>query len=133
MVDSLTADGILLIVESGENLVGLAEMICGGVPREEKVPDKEQTVYEGPELYHTEVVGALCIFAGPEAEIEANGEQVGDMVVFGVGGASCRGDDGVQNSQGGGLFPSDGVILKPVGLELSREALVEPGVCLRVG
>ena len=46
----------------------------------------------------------------------------------GFGGGSCCGDDRVHDSQGGGLFSSDGGVFEPVGLELSREALVEPGV-----
>ena len=33
--DSLTADGILLIVESANNLGGLAKMLSGSVPWEE--------------------------------------------------------------------------------------------------
>ena len=78
------------------------------------------------------MAGALRIFSGPEAEVEANGEQVGDVVGYGVGGGSCLVDDGVHDSQGGGRVLSDGGIFEPVGLELPREALVKPGVCLGV-
>ena len=39
----------------------------------------------------------------------------------------------MHNSQGGGIFWSNGGILEPIGLELPREALVDLGVCLRVG
>ena len=46
--DGLTADGILQIVKCDENLGGLAEMFGGGVPMEDKLPDKEQKVHEGP-------------------------------------------------------------------------------------
>ena len=38
--DSLTADGILLIVEGDESLCGIAEMLDGGVPREDRVPNE---------------------------------------------------------------------------------------------
>ena len=55
------------------------------------------------------------------------------MVGSGVGGGRCLGDDGVHNSQGDGLFLSDGGIFEPVGLELPCEALVEPGVSLGAG
>ena len=75
---------------------------------------------------------ALCVFAGPEAEIEANDEHVGDVVGSGARGVSCCGDDGVHNSQGGGLLLLDGGI-EPVGLELLHDALVELGMRLRVG
>ena len=72
------------------------------------------------------------MFAGTEEEVEFNGDQFGDMVGSGVKGGSCRGNDGVHNSQWGGLFSSDRGIFNPVGIELPREALVDPGVCLRV-
>ena len=45
---SLTVDGIILIVEGDENLGGLAEMLGGSVPGEEKFTNKEQKVHEGP-------------------------------------------------------------------------------------
>ena len=79
------------------------------------------------------MAGALYVFTGPEAEVEANGYQVGNVVGSGVRVGSCHGNDGVHNLQGGGLFLSDGGIFEPVGLEFPREALVEPGVCLGVG
>ena len=54
------------------------------------------------------------------------------MVGSDVRGGSCLGENGVHNSQGGGLFSSDGGIFEPVGLEFLCEALVGPGVCLGV-
>ena len=104
MGDGLTVDGILLIFEDDENLGGLVEMLGGGVPGEEKLPDKEHAFHEGPELDRPAVDGAICVITGPEAEVEANGDQVDNVVGSGVGGASCHGDYGVHNSQGGGLF-----------------------------
>ena len=76
--------------------------------------------------------GALCVFTGTEEEVESNGYQFGDMVGSGVKYGSCSSNNGVHYSQGGGLFFSERGILDPVGLELPREALVEPGVCLGV-
>ena len=133
VVDGLTMDGILLVVKGDDNLSGLAEMLGGSVPREEEVPDEEHEVHEGAELDCPAVVGALRVFTGPEAEVEANSDQVVNVVGSGVGGGSFHGDDGVHDSQGGGIFSSDGGFLDPVGLELPCEALVEPGVCLGVG
>ena len=72
------------------------------------------------------------MFAGTEAEVEFNGDQFGDMVGSGVNGGSFRGNNGVHDSQWGGIFSSDRGVFKPVGLELPREALVYPGACLRV-
>ena len=46
--DSLTVNGILLVVEGDEKLGGLAEMLNGSVPREEEVLDKELGGHEGP-------------------------------------------------------------------------------------
>ena len=96
--DGLTTDGILLIVEGDDNLSGLAKMLNRSVPGEEEVPDEEQKVHEGPELDHPAVAGALSVFTGPEAEVEASGDQVGDVVGSSDGGGSCLGDDGVQDS-----------------------------------
>ena len=80
MRDGLTADEILLIVEGDENLCGIAEMLVRDVPGEEKVPDKEHKVHGGKELDRLEVVDALCVFTVTEAEVEANWDQVGDVV-----------------------------------------------------
>ena len=98
----------------------------------EEVPDKEHDIHEGPELDRPAVDGALRVFAGLQAEVEANGDQVGDVVGSGVGGCSCLGDNGVNDSKGGGLFLSDKGIFEAVGPELLCEAIVEPGVCLGV-
>ena len=75
---------------------------------------------------------ALRVFARLEAEVEGNGGQVGSVVGSGFRGGSCHRDDGVHDSQGGGIFLSDGGIFEPVGLELPCEEFVKPGVCLRV-
>ena len=133
MVYGLAADGIILIFEGDDNLGVLGEMLGGGVLGEEKVPDEEHEVHEGTELDRPEVDGAIHIFARPESEVESNGDQVKYVVGSGVGGVSCCGNNGVHDSQGDGLFLLDGGILEPVGLELPCEALVETGVCLRVG
>ena len=80
MVDGLTVDVILLIVKGGDNLCGMAEMLSRGVPGEEKVPNNEHEAHEGTELERLVVAGALCVFAGPEAEVEANCDQVDNVV-----------------------------------------------------
>ena len=95
--DGLTADGILLIVEGEDNLSCPAEMFCGSVPREEEVPDKEHEIHEGSELDRPAVDSVLRVFTGPDTEVEANGDQVGNMVVSGVRGGSCLGDDGLDD------------------------------------
>ena len=48
MGDSLTMDGIILIVEGDDNLGGLSEMLGGSVPGEETFPNKEHKVHKGP-------------------------------------------------------------------------------------
>ena len=55
------------------------------------------------------------------------------MVGSGIRGGSFRGYNGVNDSQGGDIFLSGGGIFEPVGIEFLRKALVNPGVCLRVG
>ena len=108
-------------------------MLGESVPGEEGVPDKEHEVHEGSELDCPAVAGALRVFTGSEAEVEANGDQVGNMVGSGVGGVSCLGNDGLDDPKGGCLFSSDRGIFEAVGLELPCEALVDPSVRLGVG
>ena len=132
VVDSLNADGIIMIFEGDDNLGGLAEMFTESVPGEEAVPDEEQEVHEGTGLDCPAVASAPSVFVGTEAEVEANGDQVGDVMGSGVRGGSCRSNNGVHDYQGDGLSSFDRWIFKPVGLEFPRKALVEPGVCLRV-
>ena len=79
------------------------------------------------------VAEALRVFTGPEAEVEANCDQDGNVVESEVRGAGCRGDDIVNDHQGGGLSSLYGGILRPAGLELPCEALVEPCARLIVG
>ena len=79
------------------------------------------------------MAGALRVFTGSEAEVEYNGDQVGDMVGSGVRGGSCLGEDGLENPEGDCLFSSDRGIFEAVGLELPCEALVESSVRLGVG
>ena len=98
--DGLAADGILLIAEGEDNLSCPEEVLSGSVPGEEEVPNKEHEIHEGSELDRPAVAGALRVFTGPEAEVEANGDQVGDMVVSGVGGDSCLCDDGLDDPEG---------------------------------
>ena len=126
--DGLTADGILLIVEGGDNLSCPVEILGGSVSGEEKVPDKEHEVHEGSELDRPAVAGAFRVFTGLEAEVDANGDQVGNVVGSGVRGGSCIGNDGLDDPEGDCLFSSDREIFEAVGLELPCEALVE-SVC----
>ena len=77
-------------------------MLGGSVPAEEEFPNKEHEVHEGPELDCLAVAGGLYVFTGLGEEVEANGDQVGGVVGYGVRGYGCRGNDGVHNSQGGG-------------------------------
>ena len=100
--DGLTADGIVLFDEGEDNLSCPVEMFGGGVPREEEIPDEEHEIHEGPELDRPAVAGALCalcVFTGSQAEVETNGDQVGDVVGLGVGGGSCLSDDGLDDPE----------------------------------
>ena len=81
-----------------------AEMLGGSVPGEEEIPDKEHEIHEGLELDRPEVAGALRVFTGPEAEEEANGDQVDNMVGSGVGGGSYLCDDVLDDPEGDCLF-----------------------------
>ena len=108
-------------------------MLGGGVSGEEKVPNEEHEVHEGPELDRLAVAGALRIFAVPEAEVESNGNQVGDVVGSWVRGDSRCGNDGVHDPQGVGLLSFNGGFLETEDLQFLCEVRVDPGVCLRFG
>ena len=96
--DGPAAGGILLIIEGDEYFCSVSEMVVRGVPREEKFPNKEYEVHEGPYLDRPAVAGALHVFAGLEAEVEANCVQVGKVVGYGVGGSGCCGNNGANDS-----------------------------------
>ena len=50
------------------------------------------------------MAGALGVLAGPEAEVEAQLDQVSNPLGFGVGGDGRCGHDRVDNSEGCGLY-----------------------------
>ena len=63
--DSPATDGILLIVEGDENLSGLAEMLDGRIPGEEKVPDEEYAIRgETVSHFRSESAAACPVKAG---------------------------------------------------------------------
>ena len=59
-------------------------MLDGGVGWEESAPHEEYKVHEGPELECSPGAGALGVFTRLEAEVEAQGDQVGDLTGFGI-------------------------------------------------
>ena len=95
-------------------------------------PNEEEEVQEGTELDCSAVTGALGVFTQPEAEVEAQLDQVGDMTGFGVGGGGCYVHDGMDNSKGGSFFSFDRRVLNVVGFKLIGEASVQSGVGLGV-
>ena len=50
---------------------------------------------------------ALGVFAGPEAEVEVQLDQVGNLVGLEVEVGGCRGHNGENDSQGDGFLPLD--------------------------
>ena len=76
------------------------------------------------------VVCELGVFAGPEAEVEAQLEQVGSVVFLGVVGVGSCGRNGVNSFQGGIFFLLDWGMLDPVGFDMPGEALVGTGLSL---
>ena len=69
------------------------------------VPNKEHNFQENPELGCPAVARALGVFAGPEAELEAQLDQVGNVPGLWVGGGGSHGHNGLGDAQGGGLPP----------------------------
>ena len=62
----------------------MLEVLDWGVGWEELVPHKEDGVHEGPELDYSAVAGVLGVFVQSEAEVEVLGDQVGNLMGFGV-------------------------------------------------
>ena len=77
------------------------------------------------------VTGALGIFTQPEAEVEAQLDQVGNYTGFGVEGDGRSVHDGVDNAEGDGLFLFDQRVLNAVGFK-TGEAYVQSDVSLGV-
>ena len=96
------------------------------------VPDEEHAFQEGPELDCTVVARSLGLFAGPEAKVEAQLGQVGDVPGPWVGGGGSRGHNGLEDAQGGGVFPLDWGFFNPISFELSVEVIVQADVGLGV-
>ena len=82
----------------------MLELLDGGVSWENSVPHEEDKVHEGLELDCSLVAGVLGVFIRSEAELEAQGYQVGDLTGFGVRGEGCCGDDGLGDAEWDGLF-----------------------------
>ena len=97
------------------------------------VPHEEDKVHEGPELDCYLVAGALGVFTQSEAEVEAQGDQVGNLTGFIIGGEGCCSNNGVDNAKWDGLFLFDWSVLRAVGFELPGETYVQSGVGLGVG
>ena len=64
----------------------MLELFDCGVGWEESVPHEEDKVHEGPELDCSAVASTLGVFTKSEAEVEAQGDQVGDLAGLGIGG-----------------------------------------------
>ena len=78
------------------------------------------------------MAGALGVFTQPEAEVEAQCDQVGDLTGFGVVGCGHCSHDGVENAKGGGLFLFDSRVIYTVVFKLVGELSVQSGVGLGV-
>ena len=65
------------------------------------------------------LTGALSVLARPEAEGEAQLDQVGYMMGVGVGGGGRRSHDGLYNSKGGFLLSLDWRFLDIVSFNLA--------------
>ena len=73
-----------MVVQGEKKLISVLELIDGGIVCKELVPHEEDEVHEGPELDCSPVAVSLGIFTRSEAEVESQGDQVGDLVGFGI-------------------------------------------------
>ena len=124
MRNYITLDGILLVVQGEDDLCDMSKILDRGICREEIVPDEEHEFQEGSKLDCPDMACAIGVFAGPKAAVEPQLDQVGDIPGFGVRGVGCRGHDGVDDTQGCGLFPLDWGIFNPLIFEFLVKVLV---------
>ena len=78
------------------------------------------------------VTSALGVFTQPEAEVEAQLDQVGYITFFGGGGGGRCGHDGMDNTEGGSILSFDRKVLDAIGFKLTGEASVQSGLGLGV-
>ena len=76
------------------------------------------------------VTGAIGLFARPEAKVEAQLDQVGNMTGFWVGGGDCHGHDGLDDDKGDSLASLDWKVFNAVGFKMTGEASVQYGLGL---
>ena len=86
---------------------GVLEVLNHGFRWEELVPNKEYKVQEGTELDYTAVACKIVILTQPEAEVETQLDQVGDVAGYGVGGQVSYGHNGLYNADWDGLLTLD--------------------------
>ena len=119
-----TLDVIFLVVQGEGDLCGMLKVIDRGVRGDEMVPDEEHEFREGLEVDCPVEACAFGVFAEPEAEVEYQLDQVGNVPGLWVGGGGSCSHDGMDNAQGGGFFPLDWRIFNPISFELVGEAPV---------
>ena len=130
--DRFPSDCILLIVQSKDDLGCVLEVFNLGVGCEESTPNTEYEVQERPELDCLAVTGAIGVFAQPEAELESQLDQVGNMMGFIFGGDGHRGHNGLDIADGDGLFLFEWRVLNAVGFKLTGETSVQSSVGLGI-
>ena len=110
----------------------MLELFNWGVGWEDSIPNEEEEVQEGPKLDCLVVTGVLRVFTQPEAEAEAQLDQVGKMTGFGFGGGGHRGHNGSDNTKEDNLLSFERRVLNAVGFKLMGEASVQSSVGLGV-
>ena len=83
MKDRFLSDRIFLVIQGKDDISGVLEMFDWGIGWEESI--EENKVHEGPELDCSAVSDAFGVFTRSGAEVEAQGDQVGNLTGVGVG------------------------------------------------
>ena len=130
--DSLPSDGILLVVKGDEDLGGMLKSLNGGIGRYENVFGEEHKSQKRTELDGSVVAGALGVLTGPQAEVETQDNQVGDMLDFFIRGVSRCGHDRVDNTKRNGLFFYKRGVFVSICFDFLGKALVQYDASLGV-
>ena len=112
---------------------GMLGTLDGGIGRDEIVSSEEHEFQQGTELDGSAMAGALGVLTGPQAEVETQDNQVGNVSGFLIGGVSCCGHDGVDDTQRNGLFSFNRGDFDSICFELLGKPLVQYDKSLGVG
>ena len=103
----LNLDRILLVARGVDDLGDMLKLIDWGVGRNEMISNKKHRFQERPELDCPAMARVLGVFAGTEAEVYSQLDQIGDVPGPWVGGGGSCSHEGLDDAQRGVFLQLD--------------------------